>query len=227
MGTLSYRLGMPRMSRISGVLLGLTLLGGASSCLYDSGDRCDPGQRFDEDSGICVCAGNTVTGEHSCTPCGENQVAMNDSCVCADGFTMISSGVCAMQPKGLGASCDPSGVACGDTTYSVCRVDKTDGYCTNACASSDDCSSGYACDTSVTPNTCKRPPDGQGKSCASNTDCAGTEATYCEATMAHSCFQSDCTASDQCFIGYACCPLKVFIGHNLCVPSGCPVKVLP
>jgi len=226
MGPLSYLLGMPRMSRISGVLLGLTLLGGASSCLYDSADRCDPNQRFDEPTGICVCTGNTITGDHGCTPCGENQVAMNDSCVCADGYEM-AGGVCAIAPKGLGAACDPAGVACADATYSQCRVDKTDGYCTNSCSTTADCSSGYACDTAASPSTCKRPPIGQGMTCASDKDCAGGEALHCETISGHVCLQSACTASSDCFIGYSCCPLKSLVGTNLCVPKGCPFPVLP
>ncbi|HWZ92935.1 MAG TPA: hypothetical protein VNW92_28915, partial [Polyangiaceae bacterium] len=183
MRSTSYMDDMFSLPKISGawLLLGFFGLGGASGCLYNSADRCDPGQSYDPGSGLCICAAgtNTVTGDHGCVPCGEHEVATNDVCTCADGYQMPAGGsTCVIIPKGLGDSCKAD-AECTDATYNSCHLDGDTGYCTNAnCSTSDDCTGGYACNTNSAPSFCQRPPTGQGMSCSSDADCAGTEATY-------------------------------------------------
>jgi hypothetical protein len=228
MQSLSYIAGMFSLRRFSAasLLLGFVSLGGAASCLYDSSNRCDSGQRFDPGAGLCVCAGNTVAGDHGCVACGDHQIAANDACTCdADaGYTMVGA-ACQLSPEGLGAACQAD-ADCTTAPYSTCQVDSGTGYCTNtACATNDDCTGGYACNTTSTPTFCQQPPTGQGMSCASDADCAGTDATYCETFTAHTCFVQGCSlTTNDCFSGYSCCDLGPLSGglinKQICVMAG-------
>ena len=206
---------------------------GATSCLYDSGNRCDPGQRFDSSAGLCVCdeAQNKIAGEHGCVPCGANEVAQNDACSCAPGFTRPSTGAaCTDFPPALGTDCAKD-ADCPDSTYDTCHiVSEGSGYCTNACTDSSACAGGYACDAAATPSYCKRPPVGQGKSCASDTDCQGTEATWCESFNTHVCFVQGCSLTkNDCFPGKECCDISAaslgLMKNPICVDTGtCPAQ---
>jgi hypothetical protein len=72
---------------------------------------------------------------------------------------------------------------------------------------------------------CRRPPVGLNKSCTSNDDCAGTEATYCDTFVAHACIVQGCSVTpNNCFSGYQCCDLTTFgVPQPICVPTGaCP-----
>src|SRR6187402_947391 len=146
-----------------------------SACVYDSSDRCGP-----------------------------NQVMFEDlRCVCDTNFTMNAAGVCEANKMGLGAACNPS-APCTDPQYTHCEAGADgSGYCTKAdCTVPEDCTEGYACDVSVTPSVCRRPPAGLAMSCTSDADCAGTEATYCDTFQSHSCLVQGCTvAPDNCFTG--------------------------
>jgi hypothetical protein len=199
----------------------------ASGCLYDSGSRSDRSQRFDPDSGVCVCKDNTIAGDHGCVACAEHELAQGGSCVCDTGYSRPpAGGPCAVIPQNLGAHCDPAAPSC-DASYPTCHaLAASDGYCTSSgCATNDDCTGGYACDTSVSPSYCQRPPTGVGQSCASSADCASYEASYCETLQSHVCLVQGCSKSpDDCFSGNQCCDLSGFGLPFLCVPTGtCPV----
>ena len=217
---------MPRVRRVSaaGVLLGLLGLG-LSSCLYDSGDRCDPGQNYHADSGVCVCAGNTVAGERGCVECGENQVAKDDVCACVEGYK-LNGATCEFVPLALGKACDDDS-GCTDARYSACHApDAKPGYCTNTgCTTTDDCQGGYACNTSTTPSFCQQPPSGQGDHCASEQECSGKDASYCEVFKTKQCYVQGCAVGgDDCFAGYECCDLAALsngiINKQICVKAG-------
>lgn len=213
--------------RVSAAGLLLGLLGfSASSCLYDGGDRCDAGQIFNADAGLCVCdaSQNLIAGEHACVECGEHRVAGNDICSCEEGYTEVA-GECVVVPDALGKECSKD-ADCDDATYDTCHVEGTSGYCTNVdCKDNDDCSGGYGCDTSASPAFCRRPPSGAGMSCSSNTDCEGTEATFCEVFNTHKCFVEGCSLSENdCFPGQECCdltgPSGGIIKKQICVDAG-------
>jgi len=169
-----------------------------SACMYDSSDRCGPHQVMYEDL----------------------------RCVCAPGYALASptATTCDAIPTGIGAPCDTATASCTDPVYNHCEPGANGmGYCTNAnCASSDDCTDGYACDLAVTPSVCRKPPTGLGKSCTSEADCAGTEATYCDTFVTHTCLVQGCSlAPDNCFVGTECCDLSSFgIAQPLCVAAG-------
>jgi hypothetical protein len=226
MQSLSYIAGMFSLRRISaaGLLFSLVGLGGLSSCLYNSKDRCDPGETFDPGSGLCICAGNTIAGDHSCTPCGENEVASDaGTCDCAPGFARANASAACM--KGLGNPCSAD-ADCTDPVYNSCHIDSgTTGYCTNLnCATNADCTSGYGCNTKTPPAYCEQPPTGAGMKCMTDADCAGTQATYCENHMSFTCFvQCSLTAGD-CFPGQECCDLGPLsfglVNKQICVDMG-------
>jgi hypothetical protein len=56
-------------------------------------------------------------------------------------------------------------------------------------------------------------------------DCAGKEASFCDAVMTHQCLVPGCTLTpDNCFEGTQCCDLSMFTGTTLCVAKGtCPL----
>ena len=211
-----------------GLLLSFSSLLGMSSCLYDSGKRCDEKQIYNDSAGLCVCDSSqgVVTGEHGCVPCAEHQVAKDDVCSCEEGYSLTAGGVCEIVPDALGLACTKD-ADCKDATYSSCHLlDDGTGYCTNTGCSDDvKCTGGFGCATSATPTYCERPPSGAGKSCASDADCAGTEATFCETYNTHVCYVKDCSLTkNDCFPGKECCDLTKrslgLITSPLCVDSG-------
>jgi hypothetical protein len=209
------------------VLLAFASLGGVSSCLFDSGNRCDEGQKFDSAAGLCVCDEtlNKIAGDHGCVSCGEHEVAANDACGCETGYVR-TDGKCQLVPEALGAACTGD-AECADATYGTCHIlaDRT-GYCTNAeCTSDADCSGGYACNLTATPSYCERPPAGAGMSCGSDADCAGTAATFCETFQTHVCYVEGCSLTENdCFPGKECCDLTAqsfgTIKKQICVDAG-------
>jgi hypothetical protein len=197
-----------------------------AGCVYDSSERCDEGQvQFDELR--CVCPEGSVPRADGCVACGENEVAGASGCACADGYSRTSDQApCEANMTGQGDACSAE-VPCPDAAYPHCEASVgQSGYCTTTgCTSSADCSGGYACDSAASPSICKRPPLGAGRACASAADCAGTEATFCDAVVTHTCRVEGCSLSpDDCFEGTECCDLSVFgVPQPICVDQGgCP-----
>ena len=203
--------------------LTVLLLGG---CVYDSSARCDEGQVLFDDL-RCVCAEGSALGAHGCVPCGEHEVAGESGCVCADGYSRASAeATCELSVTARGNACSAE-MPCTDPVYNHCQAGAGGaGYCTSSgCTSSADCGGGYACDTAVSPSICRRPPLGADQSCTSSADCEGTEATFCDAVITHSCRVEGCSlAPDDCFEGTECCDLSGFgVPLPICVAQGgCP-----
>lgn len=211
------------------MLLAFVTLGGASSCLFKSSDRCDADQTYNADAGSCVCdeRQNKIAGDHGCVPCGEHATAKDDTCTCDKGYSGDGM-TCIEKPEALGIDCKTN-ADCDDATYDTCHLVTADsGYCTNTgCTSVDDasCSSGYACDLSATPAYCERPPSGAGMACKTSADCQDTDATYCESFATHQCFVQDCSLTkNDCFPGQECCDLGVpshgIVKALICVDAG-------
>jgi hypothetical protein len=200
-----------------------------SACTYDSSDRCGPHQVMYEDL-RCVCDATSFTTATGCEPCGTDEVPGTTGCVCKDGYVKPDGAdVCepapmgGQPPVGLGIACDAS-TPCPNAEFDHCESGADGkGYCTaTGCASAGECTGGYACDASVTPSICRRPPLGLAMSCSSDADCAGTEATYCDTFQSHSCLVQGCSlAPDNCFSGWECCDLSAFgVPQPLCIPQG-------
>lgn len=212
-----------------GVLRALLIAAAGSvallACTFDPDDRCGVGQAIYGDNVRCVCPPGSVALGRECVTCGENEIPGPTSCVCNVGFYRPAPGqACEPAPQGLGAACDTVSMPCAGEPYSHCEVvSGTSGYCTSTgCAASDQCTDGYGCDLAVTPSICRRPPLGLFMPCASDADCAGTEATHCDVFFSKTCLQQGCTfAPDSCFVGTECCDLSQFgITQPLCIVDG-------
>ncbi len=225
------RVGRAKIPRwYAGVCLGIM------ACVYDPNDRCDANQVLAAGTCICDKSAGYTTGSGGCVLCGTHQVPGESGCVCTSGYAQQSNdGPCEPVPETLGTACDTSNSpACADATVNYCfATSGTTGYCTTSgCATNGDCKGGYICNASATPSYCQRPPTGTGEACTTTADCANYEATFCDSTQLK-CFTTDCkTSPDDCFPGYACCPLSTFAASmpdapvmpNVCMPTGsCPL----
>ena len=196
-----------------------------SGCLVDLDDRCGPHQELVANN-VCTCVAGSVLTDSGCVPCGPNEEASAGGCVCAPGFARPApSAECA--PAGIGAPC-AGDAECSEAAAPVChRVDDADGYCTRTgCAATADCPDGFACNTSGEPSVCERPPVGQGQTCETHADCAGTAATFCESLFTHQCLVQGCVDDGDCFGAWQCCDVRPLgVSTALCVPAGeCPTR---
>lgn len=126
-------------------------------------------------------------------PCGESLVK-NDAgaCVCPD-RTVPLDGKC----RACGENEHPSGAQC------VCD----DGFARPAPEA--------ACE----PGEAEPAPDGLGQSCASDADCAGTAATYCDVFATLTCVIEGCKEqSGVCPGDMVCCDYAI-LSRSLCVPA--------
>jgi hypothetical protein len=202
--------------------LGTAFFSGTQACTYDPSHPCGANESVYGDGVLCVCVDGAAMTQNGCVACGEHEVPGDGGCDCVAGYARPAPGAaCALVPQGLGAACGAQN-PCVDPKYNTC-IDggaPSDGggdaggagYCTNSgCVTSSDCSNGYACDPSAPPPVCRRPPVGQGTPCMSSADCAGTEATFCDTVVSHSCLVQGCTLSpNDCFVGWTCCDLSTF-----------------
>jgi hypothetical protein len=169
----------------------------ASGCLVDSDERCGD-SLVENDIGACVCPNGQVPGDSGCVPCGENERAAGGQCVCEQGFSRTSAT----------ASCELVTDEPG-CTGSDCPVD-------GECASSADCASPMLCDL-YGSGECVDPPMGLGDTCASDADCAGTDATYCELYQSLTCVIQGCKEDGGLCPGdMQCCDFAI-LSRSLCV----------
>ena len=200
----------------------------ASACIYDADNRCGPHQHLG-DLSSCICDDGLVQQGQDCVPCGENETWQSGVCVCSDGYTRADSDGGACVLGGPGSSCDLSASpsTCQGADFTICRDHgEGDGYCTTTCEKDADCPHGFACDTTVTPATCKSAAVGEGDACTSSADCVGKDATYCETVLVHKCLVSGCSTDNpiSCSEGWDCCDTRPLgLNMTLCVPEGqCP-----
>lgn len=224
----------PRMSRVERASKGVWVLlcaAAAGACIYDGDDRCGPNMELSAVES-CDCIPGYVLEGASCVVCPEHEIEERGACVCAAGFQRPSAGAACVEPPpetpgaGLGARCSDS-QRCTDPAFDHCaEASNGDRYCTqSSCGSSDDCAAGYACSNAADGSYCQRSPLGLESPCATQADCAGTEATYCETLISQSCLVQGCSLSaNDCFEGWECCDASAYgMPIPLCVPSGeCP-----
>jgi hypothetical protein len=154
--------------------------------------------------------------------------------LCSPGQELDDRGYCLVPVPG--AACDAA-KPCVGTHFPHCLTPAAApgtaggaavaaGYCTRTgCVTSKDCPSGYACDLSSMPSVCRRPPVGQGKTCHSQGECAGGEATYCDTKYLMQCLVEGCaTSPSNCSEGWTCCDLSAKgLAKTLCIPlPQCP-----
>jgi hypothetical protein len=197
------------------------------ACTYDPDDRCGPNAEVYGDGLRCVCVAGAALTPTGCVMCGPNEEAGATACQCVPGYSRpAGDGACEEDPMtGQGLACDDA-TPCADPLAVHCEADASgSGYCTTTDCTETPCSGDYACDESASPSVCLRPPIGQGLSCSSAADCAGTEATFCDTVESQTCLVRGCSVSpNDCFIGWSCCDLSSLgLAETLCVPEGaCP-----
>lgn len=211
----------------------LVLAHAATSCIV-SGDRCGANQvAFDDQVSICLCKPDYVTASDGvgCVPCGENQTAVQNACVCKPGFSRPSaSDVC--KPEAQTATCTADADCAAATPYCA-RKGSEPGYCTRTdCTANADCTVGWSCEQTPTTRYCARPPTGFGLPCQSNADCAGFDASYCEVLSTHTCILAGCATRERtCPSEWTCCDYASLIGSpfSICASEvllgqqGCPM----
>jgi hypothetical protein len=176
-----------------------------SACLVDAGDPCGD-ELVETATGACMCPEGTVPDGARCAACGENEHPAGGECACDEGFVRATAN----------ASCEPFSAECQPPDCpEPCEGDDCEPA---SCESSAECASPLLCDVHGS-GACEPPPEGLGKSCASDADCAGTEATYCEVFQTLTCQVENCVeSSGVCPGDMQCCDFQI-LGRSLCIPS--------
>jgi hypothetical protein len=214
--------------RTAVLLLGGLALVTAGSCVYDSDSRCGPHQVLNTDAeAMCVCDKDSVATADGCVPCGAHEVPGATACECAEGYARASANArCTETTPASGGQGSGGSNATGGTPASGGTTDggtTGTGGASSSCAKDGDCADGYVCNTKVSPSVCRKRPEGLGKACTTPADCAGTEATFCDAFQTKACTVEGCSLDpDDCLPGYTCCDLSaVGIPGTLCALGAC------
>jgi hypothetical protein len=196
-----------------------------SGCFIDGDHRCDANQVLLKGSGFnadtCVCEPGAIPDArgHGCALCGDNEIAANSACVCAEGYSRATDdGPC--ERAAIGTPCtDDEGCS---APFSYCATDGSERYCSAQDCSATSCPTGYACEQASDTSYCAKLPEGLGRACTSDTDCASGEAKTCDTMQSHSCILTGCADEQLTCPGYyACCDVSAFVaGFSLCVAPG-------
>ena len=105
------------------------LLGLASSCIYDAGDRCGPHQTFDPSSDACICDADAPAENGACVPCASDD----------------TRAACSKGPTGFGTACT-SDADCTGFEASHCETLQSHVCVVANCTTSpDSCTGGQSC----------------------------------------------------------------------------------
>jgi hypothetical protein len=193
----------------------------SASCVYDASHPCGANMHFDDTLEACLCDDGAISVDGGCQLCADDEVVADNTCACPPGTTKDAANICTAVP-GLGDPCDAA-KPCIDATYSYCAIHDgaAAGTCTKQCASNADCIDTYTCATWLAQPYCMVFA-GLGKPCSAQEDCAGTDATFCDTFISHTCVVANCTLTgNECPRGTTCCDLSNFGFENLCGQS-CP-----
>jgi hypothetical protein len=211
------------------LLLGGLALVAAGSCVYDGDHRCGPHQVLNtDDLELCVCDEHSAATADGCVPCAAHEVPGATGCECETGYARPSPNkpCTKAETSGTGGTTSSGGQTGTNSdagTTSSAGEGGTTGGETSSCDSDDDCTDGDVCNTKLSPSVCVKRPEGLGKACTGNADCAGTEATFCDMIVTKACAVEGCSLDpDNCLPGYTCCDLSGFgIPTTLCSFGAC------
>lgn len=194
----------------------------AAGCVLDTDDRCGPNQVAFEGNERCVCAEGSAYTPDGCVPCGEHESVSPGGCICEAGYVRDPAGVCAEVAGGIGTPCT-SDAECTNPAYPHCQESAGGNYCTSQNCEAG-CDGGFTCNPAAAPTYCQRAPTGAGTTCATNADCEGFDANYCEAFVSRVCVVRNCNLMpDSCAAGFECCDFSAFPNPDytsLCLPEG-------
>lgn len=159
---------------------------------------------------VITLTGCVYDSEHRCGPHQVLKMGNVEYCAC-DEYSVSTASGCA--PCGTNEVVGPSGCQCA----SGYAKSSADGPCTPGADSGSPGDSGTLTDAGVGA------PKGLGKPCSSSSDCAGTEATFCDLVVTRSCVVEGCSlAANDCFTGYACCDLSKYgLAKTICALGQC------
>jgi hypothetical protein len=216
----------PMAVRCLGSLSAALALFGTQGCIIGE-EKCSAHQveLNQDDFKLCVCEPGSVIHPSGvgCTPCGENEEAKGDACVCKTGFAKLATdGACEKTEAGTACSGDTD---C-PTSYPFCAsAPDGAGYCTlKECGKNADCPGTYSCEAAADYHYCKQAPTGLGAPCTSNADCESFEASSCDTFQTHTCLLQGCATGDSvCPNEWGCCDYSGLLGAPLSVciePAG-------
>lgn len=201
---------------VSALAVGASL---GAACIMED-DRCGPYQVRLPDQNLCVCTMESVLNPDGpgCLPCGPNEWALDEKCVCKSGFTRPSEEALCEKSAGstLGQPCSADAPCSEPNPY--CATVGRASYCTRTgCTTHEDCPESWVCAQEGDFRIC-RLQLGFLRECTSQEDCAGTEATYCETYQIRRCLVQGCLADKSvCASRQVCCDLRQRIGVSVCV----------
>lgn len=176
----------------------LAMVASVVGCLVDPDAPC--GDRFTKVSdGACACPTGSIVVGGVCSPCAEHQHSDGNQCLCDEGY----------EPGAGSSEC-----VVADGSQPVVSPE-TDGA---GCASSAECAAGLLCDL-YGSRACVAAPSGFGMPCTKPSDCAGTEATFCDTFASRTCQVQGCAElSGVCPGDMICCSYAI-LSTSLCIPG--------
>jgi hypothetical protein len=170
----------------------------------------------------CICAEDAVPGPSGvgCVKCGDHEHVVAQKCECEMGYGRPSPDMPCEEVtvSELGDACSADMPCSGG--YPYCASFEGESFCTTqGCTTNSTCEVGWMCDTSDASGFCRK-PTGLGKTCMSSSECAGTEATYCETFVTKTCIIEKCVSNPaMCPSGNVCCDLTALAGTSVCTPN--------
>lgn len=185
------------MGRVRNAGVGLVFVASVAGCLVDPDAPC--GERFSEvPDGACACPAGSIVVAGSCSPCAEHERSEGNQCICESGYERAAgSSKCALPDSTQPASSNAEA---------------------GGCSSSAQCASGQLCDV-YGSRECVAAPNGFGMACAQASDCAATEATYCDTFASRTCQVQGCLEQGGACPGDMICCSYAIISVSLCIPS--------
>lgn len=184
--------------RRAGILL--VFVASVVGCLVDPDDPC--GEQFSKVSdGACACPAGSIVAGGVCSPCGEHERSEGNQCVCEGGYERATgSSECV-------AITDESAQPVGSPEAGA-----------GGCSSSAECGAGLLCDV-YGARECVAAPSGFGAACTRASDCAGTEATFCDTFASRTCQVQGCSELGGVCPGDMICCSYAILSVSLCIPS--------
>jgi len=175
----------------------LVFVASVVGCLVDPDAPC--GDQFSKVSdGACACPAGSIVVGGACAPCAEHERSEGNQCVCESGYARAAGA----------AECVLAGPAEPAPSSSDAE----------GCSSSAECAAGLLCDV-YGSRECVAAPNGLGTACAMASDCAATEATFCDTFASRTCQVQGCDELGGVCPGDMVCCRYAILSTSLCIDT--------